>query len=145
MRQIQLSPRNTSLVVHFISTLTYFELVLSGETWHGRGATEATPMPRHSPYPVVLSPEETHVLTARAAQYTRPYFEVQRAQMILLAAEGWDNTAIADRLQTRREVVSLWRKRFYDDRLAGLDDRPRSGRPRVFSPRGRRRRQSPRL
>jgi hypothetical protein len=103
------------------------------------------PMPRHSPYPVVLSPEETDALTARAAQYTRPYFEVQRAQMILLAAEGWTNAAIADRVQTRREVVSLWRKRFYEDRLVGLDDRPRSGRPRVFSPRGRRRRQSPRL
>ena len=102
-------------------------------------------MPRHSPYPVVLSPEEAHVLTARAAQYTRPYFEVQRAKMILLAAEGWHNDAIADRLQTRREVVSLWRKRFYLDRLAGLDDRLRSGRPRVFSPRGRRRRQSARL
>jgi transposase len=102
-------------------------------------------MPRHSPYPVVLSPEERHALTARAAQYTRPYFEVQRAKMILLAAAGWTNDAIADRLQTRREVVSLWRKRFYDDRLAGLDDRPRSGRPRVFSPRGRRRRQSARL
>ena len=102
-------------------------------------------MPRHSPYPVVLSPEETHALTARAAQYTRPHFEVQRAKMILLAAAGWNNDAIADRLQTRREVVSLWRKRFYEDRLAGLDDRPRSGRPRVFSPRDRRRRQSPRL
>ena len=102
-------------------------------------------MPRHSPYPVVLSPEETRVLTTRAAQYTRPYVEVQRAKMILLAAEGWHNDTIADRLQTRREVVSLWRKRFYEDRVAGLDDRPRSGRPRVFSPRGRRRGQSPRL
>jgi transposase len=102
-------------------------------------------MPRHSPYQVVLSPEERDTLTARAAQYTRPYFEVQRAKMILLAAEGWTNDAIAHGLQTRREVVSLWRKRFYDDRLAGLDDRPRSGRPRVFSPRRGRRRQSARL
>lgn len=102
-------------------------------------------MPRRSPYPIALSPEERQALTTRAAQYTRPYFEVQRAQMILLAAEGWPNATIADRVQTRREVVSLWRKRFYEERLAGLEDRPRSGRPRVFSPRGRRRRQSPRL
>jgi hypothetical protein len=102
-------------------------------------------MPRHSPHAIVLSPEERQVLTARAAQYTRPYFEVQRAQMILLAAEGWHNAAIADRVQTRREVVSIWRKRFHVERLAGLDDRPRSGRPRVFSPRGRRRGQSPRV
>lgn len=102
-------------------------------------------MPRHSPYPVVLSEEERHTLTTRATQYTRPYFEVQRAQMILLAAEGWPNATIADRVQARREAVSLWRKRFYDERLAGLEDRPRSGRPRVFSPRRRRRRQSPRM
>ena len=102
-------------------------------------------MPRHSPYRIVLSSEERRVLAARAAQYTRPYYEVQRAQMILLAAEGWHNAAVAARVQTRREIVSLWRKRFHDDRLAGLDDQPRSGRPRVFSPLGRRRRQSPGL
>ena len=102
-------------------------------------------MSRHSPYAIVLSPEERHTLTARAAQYTRPYFEVQRAKMILLAAEGWGNDVIARGLHTRREVVSLWRKRFYDERLAGLEDRPRSGRPRVFSPRGGRRDQSARL
>ena len=35
------------------------------------------------------------MLTARAAKYTRPYFEVLRAKMILLAAEGWSNEAIA--------------------------------------------------
>lgn len=102
-------------------------------------------MPRHSPYPIVLAPEETRALTARAAQYTRPHCDVQRAQMILLAAEGWTNAAIAHRLQTRREIVSHWRKRFHDERLVGLEDRPRSGRPRVFSLRSRRGRQSARL
>ena len=102
-------------------------------------------MPRHSPYPVVLSPEERDALTTQAAQYTRPYFEVQRAQMILLAAEGWPNATIAARVHTRREVVSLWRKRFVEERLAGLADRSRAGRPRVFSPRSRRHRQSPRV
>lgn len=91
-------------------------------------------MPRQSPYRIVLSREETRVLTARAGQYTRPYFEVLRAKMILLAAEGWSNEAIGASLQTRREVVSLWRRRFFDQRVAGLEDHPRSGRPRVFSP-----------
>ena len=37
-------------------------------------------------------------------------------------------------MDTRREVVSFWRKRFFDQRLAGFDDRDRSGRPRVFPP-----------
>jgi hypothetical protein len=97
-------------------------------------------MPRTSPYRIVLSREEACVLTERAARYTRPYFQVVRAKMILLAAEGWSNDAIAQSLRTRREVVSLWRKRFFEQRLAGLDDHARPGRPRAFPPRGHRRR-----
>ena len=80
------------------------------------------------------------MLTAKAAKYTRPYFEVLRAKMILLAAEGWSNDAIARSLRTRREVVSLWRKRVFEEHLPGLEDHSRSGRPRAFSPRGRRHR-----
>jgi hypothetical protein len=38
-------------------------------------------------------------------------------------------------LNTRREVVSMWRKRFFEERLPGIEERPRSGRPRAFSPR----------
>ena len=55
----------------------------------------------------------------------------------LNTAEGLENKAIAERLQVPREVVSRWRKRFYEKRLEGLEDRPRSGRPRTFSPSGR--------
>jgi transposase len=58
-----------------------------------------------------------------------------RAKMILLAAQGTGNDQIAVSLGTRREVVSLWRKRFFEDRLAGLEERPRPGRPRTFPPR----------
>ena len=38
------------------------------------------------------------------------------------------------RLDTPRQVVSKWRKRFYEHRLAGLADLPRGGRPPSFSP-----------
>lgn len=55
--------------------------------------------------------------------------------MILMAAAGIDNDEIAGCLDTRREVVSLWRKRFFEERLAGLEERTRPGRPRVFPPR----------
>jgi len=54
--------------------------------------------------------------------------------MILLAAEGKTNDEIAAHLGTRREVVWLWRKRFFSERLAGLEERSRPGRPRTFSP-----------
>lgn len=91
-------------------------------------------MPRRSPFRIELSADEARELTRRAAKYTLPYFEVQRAKMILLAAQGLGNDEIAARLDTRREVVSLWRKRFFEERLAGLEERPRPGRPRAFPP-----------
>jgi hypothetical protein len=56
------------------------------------------------------------------------------AKMILYAAEGMPNDQIAACLDTRREVVSLWRKRFFADRLSGLEEHARPGRPRTFSP-----------
>ena len=92
-------------------------------------------MPRESPYQIRLTAEEDQYLKARAAKYTLPYFQVIRAKMILLAAEGFDNDEIAQRLGTRREIVSRWRKRFFENRLAGLDEQSRSGRPRAFPPR----------
>jgi hypothetical protein len=92
-------------------------------------------MPRSSPYSIALRPEERRELEARAAKYTLPYFQVVRARMILHAAEGLSNDQIAERLDTRREVVSLWRKRFFEERLAGLEERARPGRPRSFPPR----------
>jgi DNA-binding CsgD family transcriptional regulator len=95
----------------------------------------ATHLPRLSPYAISLSKSEGQELRRRAAQYTLPYFQVQRAKMILLAADGLSNDLIASRLDTRREVVSMWRKRFFEERLAGLDERDRPGRPRVFPPR----------
>ncbi len=92
-------------------------------------------MPRRSPYRIVLSRAEARELTRRAMKYTLPYYQVVRAKMILLAADGLGNDAIASCLHTRREIVSLWRKRFFEERLAGLEDQTRPGRPRAFSPR----------
>ncbi len=100
-------------------------------------------MPRKSPLQVVLSAEEERELSARARKYTLAYFEVRRAKMILLAAQGLENEAIARRLDTRREVVWFWRKRFLERRLDGLEERPRPGRPRAFPPRGGRASQGP--
>ena len=102
-------------------------------------------MPRNSPYRIVLSGSEKRELEHRARKYTLAYFLVQRAKIILLAHEGWSNKQIAQRLDTRREVVCFWRKRFFEQRLPGLDDRDRPGRPRVFPPRSGDGSQSPRL
>ena len=73
-------------------------------------------------------------LEARAWRYTSSYRDVIRAKIVLMAASGLDNEEIAARLDTSRVIVSKWRKRFYEDGLAGLEERPRGGRPRVFPP-----------
>jgi transposase len=102
-------------------------------------------MPCHSPYRVELTNHEREVLEALTRRYTSPYRDVIRAKIILLAAEGLANDAIAMRLDTPRQIVSKWRKRFCLCRLPGLDEQPRGGRPPVFSPRRGGRRQSARL
>ena len=91
-------------------------------------------MPRSSPYRIDLSEEERAVLLSLARSYTLPYWQVTRAQMVLMAADGLRNDEIATRVNCRREVVSQWRKRFFEQRLAGLEDRPRRGRPPTFPP-----------
>jgi DNA-binding CsgD family transcriptional regulator len=92
-------------------------------------------MPRQSPFTIHLSRREREILESRARKYTLPYYEVLRAKMILLAAEGRSNDEIASALSVGRDVVSLWRKRFFHERIPGLEERPRPGRPRVFPPR----------
>ncbi len=95
-------------------------------------------MPRVSPYLVELTPQERRELESRVRQYTSPYRDVIRAKMVLLAARGLSNELIASRLDTPRQIVSKWRKRFCLARLPGLEEEPRGGRPARFSPQPRR-------
>ncbi len=57
-----------------------------------------------------------------------------RAKVVLLAAQGLDNKSIGSKLDLPRQVVSKWRKRFFAQRLAGLEDRSRAGRPSITQP-----------
>jgi len=85
-----------------------------------------------------LSRAERQILERRSRQYTLPYRDVVRAKIVLLAAQGVENKVIGQRLDLPRPVVSKWRQRFWRERLAGLDERPRRGRPSGFSPSDRR-------
>src|ERR1700694_1331475 len=87
-------------------------------------------MAGRSRYRIVLSEEERAELEHRAACYSRPHREVQRARLVLYAAEGMSNVEIGARLEMMPELVGRWRKRFHDERLEGLSDRERAGRPR---------------
>lgn len=91
-------------------------------------------MPRKSPYTVLLTTDEKIRLQAIARKYTSQYRDVIRAKVILLAAEGFSNKEIGQKLDLPRQIVSKWRKRFFEQRLAGLQERPRRGRLGAFSP-----------
>lgn len=52
---------------------------------------------------------------------------VIRAKIVLYAADGMSNDQIASRLDTPRQIVSKWRKRFFEQGLDGLLDLPRRG------------------
>jgi transposase len=100
---------------------------------------------RSSPFRIVLTSEEQEKLNTQARKYTSPYRDVIRAKIVLLAAQGLSNDVIATRLDTPRQIVSKWRKRFALARLPGLEEQPRGGRPALFSPQRRRSSKGPRL
>jgi transposase len=57
---------------------------------------------------------------------------VQRARVVLLAAEGVPNRRIAGAVGLSEQKVAQWRNRFAEQRFEGLGDRPRTGRPLVY-------------
>jgi hypothetical protein len=91
---------------------------------------------RRSSDRIELTEQERRELEAVAGRLTAPFRTVQRARIVLYAAQGLTNVEIARRLDTAPEVVAKWRRRFRLERLEGLQDRPRAGRPRRFSPAG---------
>lgn len=83
--------------------------------------------------PIAVTVEEQRALESLANSRTAPYRQVQRARLVLLAAEGMANTAIAQEVGLSRAMVVQWRQRFIGERLAGLEDRPRPGKPRQYT------------
>src|SRR5271155_4422759 len=79
---------------------------------------------------IVLSERERGELEARVRRRNISQADAMRAAIVLLAADGLNNCAIADEIGTSRMTVLTWRKRFAAHRLDGLDDEPRCGAPR---------------
>lgn len=94
----------------------------------GRGVRWATP------YRIELSEDERSVLMERARSSNARYRQVVRARIVLYASDGVESATIAARLDCTRSFVSRVRKRFFEERLNALEERPRSGRPARFSP-----------
>ena len=92
--------------------------------WFGMAIREATP--------IALTAAERATLTGWARSGKTEHRLVERARMVLLAGDGWGSRAIAREVGCARGVVSRWRVRFAKERLAGLADAPRPGKPKTY-------------
>ena len=99
----------------------------------GPGAPEMD-VPVASPFLITLSDDERTVLTASANSACAAHRDVLRARIVLAAADGVPNAGIAADLGLHVDTVRKWRRRFASHGVKGLDDLPRSGRPRTFTP-----------
>lgn len=78
---------------------------------------------------ITLTDEERVTLTKWARGRSTPARLVQRAKIVLAAAEGRANRTIANELGCTRRTVGTWRTRFLNERLSGIKhDAPRGGR-----------------
>jgi len=89
---------------------------------------------RTSRYRIELTDKDRRELERRAATPTLRYRDVQRARLIVFAAAGMQDKDIAVRCDCHPEIVSRWRRRFCEQGIEGLRDKPRAGRPRRFPP-----------
>ena len=87
-------------------------------------------MARGKAVAIVLSDAERVELEQRVRRRKSSHGAARRARIVLLAAEGLSNLAVAEKLGVSRLTVGTWRRRFAAKRLAGLDDEPRPGAPR---------------
>ena len=83
---------------------------------------------------IKLTPQESRELRLVVRRQKAPHREVVRAQLILMLASGESFTATSRKVGLTRRNTHKWAKRFVANRIAGLKDKPRSGRPARFSP-----------
>jgi transposase len=83
--------------------------------------------------PVDLTDDERLALGAWARRRTTGQALALRSRIVLRCAAGGTIGEVAAELGVSRDTVSKWRSRFVRDRLEGLSDEPRPGRPRVIS------------
>jgi transposase len=90
-------------------------------------------MPSFVLAPVDLTADERARLESWTRRRTSAQALAMRARIVLLAADGLNNTEIAAELRIHRNVAGKWRSRFLEHRLDGLLDEPRPGRPRTIT------------
>ena len=82
---------------------------------------------------VVLGEDERRFLEGQVRRHKAPRSLSDRCRMILLCADGFESKEVARQLNVHEHTVGKWRRRFVRDRIDGLTDEYRPGRPRTVS------------
>ncbi len=90
-------------------------------------------MSRQAPI-ITLTTEEAKTLKATANSRVTEFRQVERSKIILACATGKQNKQVADELGVTIPTVGKWRKRFAEQRLPGLQDAERTGKPPTYGP-----------
>ncbi len=99
---------------------------------HGSMWRTVAGMAAHPAAPLAVSESEAEALRAMTRAGTTEQRMAMRARIVLRAAEGAANVAVADELGVSIPTVLLWRRRFKEHGLEGLADAPHPGRPRTY-------------
>lgn len=88
---------------------------------------------RPKTYTITLDVEQRAQLEAYARSRSLSHALVRRAKIVLLAADGLSNAAIAEKLDVSSPTITHWCRRFREQGLQGLYDLPSGGRARTYS------------
>lgn len=80
-----------------------------------------------------MSADERTFLEAQVRRHKAPRSLSGGCRMILFCAEGLQSKEVGERLRVHEHTVGKWRRRFANDRIEGLTDEYRPGRPRTVS------------
>jgi len=83
---------------------------------------------------ITLTIEERETLTSWIRASSTEQRMCLRARIVLSCAQGRQTMVVAKEVGVMPYIVSKWRKRFASDRLAGLQDSPRTGKPCIYTP-----------
>lgn len=89
------------------------------------------------PISLKVTDEERTLLKITANAHTSQQRMARRARLILLSDEGCSLQEVSDKVGIAKPQCLKWRRRFRQNRLEGLKDKPRSGKPRTISPQAR--------
>ncbi len=86
------------------------------------------------PLPITLDDDARDTINSLLAKASTPRRVAERCRILQLSDKGWGPTEIANKIDWGRQSVARLRARFREEGVAVLYDKPRSGRPRSFSP-----------